>query len=236
MIDVAYVSDPDLHPLLARHPRVARVEFREVAGIEFEQGPWHRSVTAGDAKPDLFGLVELLDNNPLVCADSVAVPDPASTLALIALGPLSLAGLVTEAPTMIVNVSADEALSEHFLASANWTDGIVLHAEPQEGIAVAAATVIASIQTPPQWSDIDDLYEERFGRSFFVRREEEARWDSSLVEGSPYAVYNLRYTPGEETSLLTVQVMADLKGKCGPGQLVHAMNVMAGFEESLGLG
>lgn len=233
MIDVAYVSDPPLKAILERHPKIQRVEIKTVPGIEFYQGTWYRTVVAGDLRTDLFGLVELLDNNPMVCADAVSVPDPVSTLALIALGPIALAGLVVEAPTMIVNMVADEEFVNHYLTSAGWTEGITLHTDPQDGIKVAAATVIAKIQAPETWSDIDDLYEERFGRSFFVRREEERPWNSNLVEGTPYALYNLRYTPGEDTSLLTVQVMADLGGKCGPAQLVHAMNVMAGFEESL---
>lgn len=236
MIDVAYVSDPALKTILERHPKVNRVETKTVPGIEFYQGTWRRTVVAGDLRTELFGLVELLDNNPLVCADDVSVPDPASTLALIAVGPIALAGLVVEAPTMIVNMRAEEEFVNHYLTSAGWTEGATLHTDPQEGIRVAAATVITKIQTPEAWSDIDDLYEERFGRSFYVRREEDRPWNSSLVEGTPNALYNLRYTPGDGgESLLTVQVMADLGGKCGPGQIVHAMNVMAGFEESLGI-
>jgi N-acetyl-gamma-glutamylphosphate reductase len=36
-------------------------------------------------------------------------------------------------------------------------------------------------------------------------------------------------------SLLTVQVMIDRNGKGGAAQVVHAFNVMNGFEESLGI-
>jgi N-acetyl-gamma-glutamylphosphate reductase len=100
---------------------------------------------------------------------------------------------------------------------------------------VVVATVIAAIQTPPRLQDIDDLYEERFGRSFFVQRQDSGDWDVKLVLGTQNAVYRLRIAPDEPQSLLTIQVMADENGKCGAGALVHAMNVMAGFEESLGL-
>ena len=55
------------------------------------------------------------------------------------------------------------------------------------------------------------------------------------VRGKPFAVYRLRFAPDESKSLLTVQVMADSRGKCGAGQVVHALNVMCGFEESLGV-
>jgi N-acetyl-gamma-glutamylphosphate reductase len=48
-------------------------------------------------------------------------------------------------------------------------------------------------------------------------------------------VYRLRVTPNDNASLLTIQVLADRDGKCGAAQVVHMMNVMAGFEETLGL-
>jgi len=235
MIDEAWVSDAHLFELLSTHPRVRSVIRDDSAGIRFRQGEWMRSVSIGRLEPEVKGLVELIDNNPLVCADDAGVPDPASTLALIAVGPIALAGILTEAPTMIVNVPADEERVSGFLQTAGWSEGITLHADPQEGIAVAAATVIASIQTPSSWDEIDELYDERFERSFFVHRVDGEKWDSSLVEGKPNALYHLRYTPGEDTSLLTIQVMGDLRAKCGPSQAIHAMNVMAGFEESLGL-
>lgn len=235
MIDLARTQDDLLYQILSNHPRVRQVERADVEGIEFHQGPWVRSVTAGDLRPEVKGLVELMDNNPLVCADRASVPDPVSTLALIALGPVFLAGLVTEAPTMIVNASADEAQVEGFLATAGWAEGLTLHSEYDSGAKVLGATAIASIHTPSDWSDIDDLYEERYGHSFFVRQDDESDWAPALVEGKPYALFRLRYTPGDDTSLLTIQVLADRLGKCGPRQLVHMLNVMSGFEESLGI-
>ena len=60
-------------------------------------------------------------------------------------------------------------------------------------------------------------------------------WLVSVIEHQPFAVYRLRVTPGPETSLLTIQVMADKDGKCGAAQVVHVMNVMCGFEECEGL-
>src|SRR5215218_131169 len=101
MIDRAEASDPRLLELLRNHPRVAEVTTSDEPCLAFHQGPWNRRVLSGDPTPALAGLVELMDNNPLVCADEASVPDPASTLALIALGPLIRAGLLVESATML---------------------------------------------------------------------------------------------------------------------------------------
>ena len=100
---------------------------------------------------------------------------------------------------------------------------------------VVAATVVVAIKTPERLEEVDEMYEERYGHSFYVRRDEESTWHVSLVKDKPHALYRLRIAPDQPASLLTIQVMADLNGKCGAAQVVHAMNIMAGFEESLGL-
>lgn len=235
MIDCAASSDPQLRTLLAAHPRVASVAVSDNPGIDFSIGTWDRSVVIGDPTLEVAGLVELIDNNPMVCADRMSVADPLSTAALVALGPLAWAGMILESPTVISSVSGDEELLDAFMVTAGWSDGVALHVEPKEMNGVIAITAIAAIPTPSDWSEIDDLYAERYSRSFFVRRDEEADWDPLLVAGRPFALYRLRYTQGEATSLLTIQVLADANGKCGRSQLIHAMNVMAGFEESLGV-
>ena len=79
------------------------------------------------------------------------------------------------------------------------------------------------------------IFSSAFSRSATARRAEDGAWDTALVSGRPWAAYRLRLTPGDGTSLLTVQTMADKDGKCGAAQVVHAMNVMAGFEETLGV-
>ncbi|HEY0866062.1 MAG TPA: hypothetical protein VGE01_01715 [Fimbriimonas sp.] len=234
MIDLAATNDPSLLALLAAHPRVAEV-CQGSAPLEFRTGGWHRRIAVGDATIEQHGLVELMDNNPIVCADAMSVPSPAATLALIALGPLAAAGLILEPPAFQTNAPGGEAAIGDFLASAGWPGGVVLDHQEADLANVYAATAIAAIRTPEELDDIDDLYEERFGRSFFVRRDEQSDWHVNLVRHRPNAVYHLRVTPDEPACLLTVQVMADAKGKCGAAQMVHAMNVMCGFEESLGI-
>ena len=136
---------------------------------------------------------------------------------------------------MLVNIEADESEIAPFLDPLGWRDGLTVAHEPVDLGTVAAATVIAAITTPGRLEDLDDLYVERYGRSFYVERDESESWDAERVMGRPQAEYRLRVTPGDEHSLLTIQIMSDREGKCGAAQLVHAMNVMCGFEESLGI-
>jgi len=235
MVDVAQSGNPVVREMLSRHPKVSTVSQGALLGVSFSQGPWQREVLIGQATNPLYGLVELMDNNPVVCADRMSVPSPATTLALIALGPLADAGLIEDSPTVIVNIEGDEEEISSALAAMGWAGGAFLHSEPMDLEGVAAATVMVAIRTPDDLDEIDDLFEERFGRSFFVRRDEDSEWDASLVRGKPLALYRLRISPDQPNSLLTVRVLADLQGKLGAAQVVHAMNVMCGFEESLGI-
>jgi hypothetical protein len=174
-----------------------------------------------------------MDNNPLVCADSASVPSPLATLGLIALGPLFLAGLLTEEPVLQSNAPPDDC--GPYWKTAGYEGQVQVETEGYETGTVYAAQALAVVQSPGDLKELDALYEECFGRSFYVRRYEEGAWDASLVSSRPWAVYRLRVTPDEPTTLLTIQVMADRNGKCGAAQVVHALNVMAGFEECLGI-
>ena len=93
MIDLARTGDPHARDLLHKHPRVAIVEDDGLPGIRFDVGSWKRIVSAGRPELPTSGLVELMDNNPMVCADEVSVADPVSTLALIDAGPLAWSGV-----------------------------------------------------------------------------------------------------------------------------------------------
>lgn len=235
MIELAQSSDERTLELLRNHPRVARVEPGSHSGVDFKVGVQQRSVYVADPSQEVAGLVELIDNNPMVCAESMSVADPTSTLALIALGPLAWAGMILEPPTVISSVPANPDLLERFLETAGWQGGVTYHYEQRELGTVRAVVAMAVISTPADWSEIDDVYEERYGRAFYVRRDDDSSWEPELVQNQPHAVYRVRYSPGDDTSLLTIQVLGDEHGKCGSAQTIHAMNVMAGFEESLGI-
>jgi hypothetical protein len=234
-IDRVTSSDPALIELLRGHPGIEAVEPGPSL-LGFWQGDWSRAVGIGDSNCPLRGLVEMIDNNPMVCADAFSLADPLSLLALAALGPLADAGLILEVPTLITNVegSADEV--GRYLTDVGWTLGLVLEVQTEATTGRAgAATAMVEIPTLDDPDEIDALYEERFGRSFYVRRAEDGEWDVSRVLGTASLLYRLRLTEDSPRSLLTIQVMADLDGKLGRLGLLHAMNVMAGFEESLGI-
>lgn len=225
-----------LAALLSAHPQVefsTETPTQDMV-IEFSQDGWNRKVSVGNAPGSVFGLVEMMDNNPMVCADHVGIPPVDATLMLIALGPLFRAQLLSETPVCIANVDGDEAVREAFLGEYTDSPEHLFHAEPVPG-APEGLVVASGIARLPDvaWEDLKELYEESFGRSFFVRELMPGQnWEPDLVLGTPYAVY--RMTRIEE--LLKVQVMADRHGKGGEAQLVHAMNVMAGLEESLPFG
>ena len=235
MIDLAISNDPATLEILRRHPRVLNVEEGSSPDLEFRQGTWARRVAVGQPNMESAGLMDQLDNNPLVCADEASVPDCASTLALIGLVPLINAGILAEPPTVLVSFEADQPILDAFLAKHHWPSGATLAATSLGLGTVCAATVIAAIQTPENLHDLDALYAEAYGRSFFVHRQEEGDWDVKAVAGTASALYRLRVAPDSPQSLLTILVMADRHGKCGAAQMVHCMNLMAGFEESLGI-
>lgn len=217
------------------HPGVESVEMGAAAALEFGRDAWHRELWV--ARPDLNpgGLVEIIDNNPLVCADRASVPSPTSTLALIGLCPLLRAGIIVESPTILLNVAPTAEDLEGFLLAMGWEEGATQFLDAHDLGGVAAASVMAMVRNPESFDDLDALFEEAYGRSLYVRRDEDSEWDPALVRGKPYALYRLRLSEGEENSLLTIQILADLDGKCGAAQVVHAFNVMCGFEESLGI-
>ena len=235
-ISLATAGDPALLQLLASHSKVLEVQ-RDLneTGLCFVRGGRTRHISVGVPSEPLAGLVELMDNNPLVCADRFSVPDAASTLALIALGPLCEAGLLLAPPVFISNLDASEGLLSSFLQTLGWPNGLTVAKEAGEFDHVCMATCMAEIETPANLSDLDGLYAERFERSFFVRLASDSDWSPLFVRDQNYAAYRLRITVGDAVSLLTIQVIADQNGKCGAAQVVHAMNVMAGFEETLGL-
>lgn len=218
--------------MLERHPGVELVPgSAPELGLSFGG----REVRVGDASAPIAGLMELIDNNPVVCARCVSVPDPASTLALIGLGPLIRAGLLTDTPTLLTNFPLDEAKVDAFLALAGWSEGCVSASEDVDLGGILAASTMGEIETPTDWDEIDALYDECFGRAFFVRRVEEGDWSVEIVADQMFVAYRLRVSVGESTSLVTAQLMGTPAGKLGPAQIVHAFNIMCGFEESLGI-
>jgi N-acetyl-gamma-glutamylphosphate reductase len=236
---VCPVIDSVLQGRLLGHPDFV-VDGLASDRVLFSNGTWNREVLIGEPGHEaingsLYGLVELVDNNPLVCADVFSVPSPGATLGLIGLGPLVRAGLILEDPVVQLSFESEAADLQAGLHEVGWSGGVVLSSDPQELSSVRAAVCMAEIDLMDDFSDLDGLFEESYGRSFFVRGVDALEWDAEQVRGLDHAAYSLRVSPFEDRALVTVLVMADVDGKCGAGQVVHAMNVMCGFEECLGL-
>lgn len=233
MASVTCPPGSSLWKLLTQHPMVTKLE----AGDSFtfdSVGGWRRTVSEGAYHAEVFGLVELIDNNPMICADEVSVPSPASTLSLIALGPISQAGLIQGEVVVHINVLPTEEEFLSALASIGCSAPITVGVDEVDLEGVYACSAIIPVSDEMTLSDVEDIFHEVYDRTFYVRRATE--WHVKEVLGHPWAAYSLHLGEGNEgETLLTVRVMADKSGKCGAAQMIHAFNVMAGYEESTGI-
>ncbi|MEQ1935812.1 MAG: hypothetical protein ABL962_18300, partial [Fimbriimonadaceae bacterium] len=146
---------------LATHPFVTIEPGATQNALEFNQGDWRRWIRVGEPE-GLFGLTELMDNNPMVCADSLSVPDPASTLALIACGPLIRAGLLLEAPSLIYNFRGYEPdVVDAFLMGEGWNEGATFAVAEENLDSALALRALCLVKTESELGEeIDELYEE----------------------------------------------------------------------------
>lgn len=219
-----------LKSCLERHPFVAIESFDEQAlnRMEFTTNR-QRQVYQGNPTVELYGLTELMDNNPLVCADEASVTGAAASLVMVALGPLAKAELISSMPAIALNFGPATDEIDTALAGEGWDGGSVIATEDGDS-AVLITECICEIRVPDLIEDIGALYDECFGRSFFVRK------GLHPSAGDAYASYALDVEDHRDgTALAKVTATAFREGKCGAGGLVHMFNVMCGFEESLGV-
>ncbi len=239
IVHVRAMGTQRLRDHLAAHPAVALDHFEEAEAerINFTSGEWHRETVVGCSSIDgPYGLVELMDNNPLVCADRASCPGPAATLALIGLGPLIRGGLLVERPSVLFSFDGDYDEVDAALGSMEWQQGATCAGEPAPFAGVLSATCLAAVRVPESAEEIDELYDEAYGRSFFVKGAASNSLDLERLRGAAHAEYALALTEGiDGLGMLRIQVLAHSDGKCGASQLVHMFNVMAGFEEDLGI-
>jgi len=228
-------GSPALEAMMSRHAHVRLETFgaAEKNKVEFGSKNWNRQVVEGDPYVHgPYGLAELMDNNPLVCADIASCPGPSATLAAIAVAPLAKAAMLLERPAIVFSFDDNYEEVNRVLETEGWSAGAAVTGNPMELESCLIATSLSKIRIPQSASEVDDLYDECFARSFFVRRHEGDDWGPQLVRGTPNAKYQLILSPGEaHTAVLRVDVIADPNGKCGAAQVVHMFNIMCGFEE-----
>lgn len=208
--------------LVRRHPRLLSPQSGSMCALEFGLNSYRRSIVVGYRERYPVGLIELFDNNPIVCAETVCLPAPVSTLALLAIDPLSKAGLGSG--TLHVSCSAHCELDDikPFLNQLGDRVNLRLDARvvADEGC-VAVEVELAGDQTA---EDIEELYDDAYGRSLLVMRDKEAH-----PLAASYSVVKVGDTA-------VVRVASKIEGKAGAAQVIQALNVMAGFEDSLGIG
>lgn len=231
---VRVADDNRLKSRIESHPFVRQVGDTSTALLEWESDQGVRSIVTGSESVEISGLVELMDNNPLVCASRAGVPDPASTLALVALGPAIRSGLLVESPVCGFSFESSSDHVAAFLGTAGWKAGVLTHFEPvpSDGVLVCSATVQIA---PTSHAALQELYEEAFGPWFLLEQDRSAEWNPAKVSSLPNAFYRIEIMQDDLATLLTVKVAADRDGKCGSAQVVQTFNIMCGFEETLGI-
>ncbi|MHB8635820.1 MAG: hypothetical protein ACYC96_05035 [Fimbriimonadaceae bacterium] len=251
-IDLATSSDANVLSILRGHPGVtAAAEGPKL--LEFHQGESVREVRVGDSTAEVFGLIELIDNNPLVCAQSASIPIPAGTMASIALGPVLLAGIAVRPPILQLNIPAagsDLLATLHRIAPIDQlrlitpTEDATVVAFVEGGLfgkgvlaqGLIAAQAVVDVPNTYGLAEVLSMFDERFGRCFYVRRDTGTGYfKPDTLVGKPFASYRAGTSKGSSETRVLIEVAADPNGKPGAAGLIHAMNVMAGLEESMGL-
>src|SRR5687767_8737898 len=149
-----------LRASLERHPFVSLEGFEEepASRIEFITNR-PRRVFHGNPSVELYGLTELMDNNPLVCADEAAVTGPAASLVMVALGPLAKAGLIADLPAVALNFGPATDEVDIALAGEGWLGGTATATDDGQP-ELLIAECICEIRVPSGVDDIGALYEE----------------------------------------------------------------------------
>ncbi len=232
----ATTGDDRLAELLSHHPRIGLVATNDDPTVLTLESPGRsRRLHIADARVEQYGLLELMDNNPIVCADDISIPSLAASLFLITLGPLLLSGLVVEPPSFVTNLNCHGTDLARAVRSVGWDDEVDIMTEAVHVGGIALATGIAVIQSVSDPEELAEFYLERFGKSPLIRMEGSTEWSPQLVEGKPLAIYRITVNPDEPTSLVSVKAMVDFTGAFQAAQMVTAMNVMYGFEDEMGL-
>lgn len=233
-IEVCLTTDEVLNSLLKDHPKL-KVTAQTCSDLQFSLGHWHRVIKVNDSASYPAGLLESMDNNPLVCADVVNVPGPGETLLLIALVPLIKASFLLEPPVYVSTDPISVPAMQCFLEEFRHDFDVEVMTEGIGERDLVAGSLIAKVPNGLPLSVFEGLFDEIYGRSFFVRKATAGVWEESQVLGTPIGMYQLGIESDGQTTLLKVRVMADRNGKCGAAQILQFLNVMCGFEEDLGV-
>ncbi len=206
LVEVSFVSHPDLASLCQNHPALHLVLGKPAtfshSYLEFLQDGLERSILKSNAAEEPI-LFELDDNNPLLCSSKIFTATGSDLAKKILLRPLIHAGLT----------QASDVLSVDSLVS---SEGLV--------------NVTAEIKTSSiQREDAVECWKEAYDRKPSIRLDEEAS-PSDL----PLAVCSLSFKTNENGNPI-LKVIGYAKGRLGSVGLIQLLNIACGFDEQLGL-
>lgn len=227
MITIQSSGDPKFEELIQNHPRF---DYREGLPdrIEFDS----RMILLSGDPVEPFGLIELMDNNPLVCANVASLPPSDATLMLMALGPMFRAGLPIEPPVFRTTAPKSSSSLTKWLDTPNEIPVDYESVEPSDWLFGHAICLVKNVV---DWREIDNLYADSYDRTFYVSVVPDIRTEVKKNQFSPNGFVQLTMTPGEDESLISIHVAGHKNGKCGACQKLQMLNIMCGLEEFLGI-
>lgn len=219
---VRYGGVQGLDALVRRHPRLINAQSGSLCALEFGLNSYRRSIQYGFREGCPVGVIELFDNNPIVCAERVCLPSPAATLALLAVDPLCKAGAIRQKVRLSCSSDCSVNEVEAFLQAL----GDRINVETSSDLHCDDSSVAIALSLPMDLApnEVEDLYGEAYSRTMLVMQ-------SPRVH--PVAA---EYSVCSDGGALQIKFESKLEGKAGAAQVIQALNVMAGFEDSLGIG
>lgn len=217
---VRYGDVLGLDALVHRHRRLLAPQSGSLCALEFGLNSYRRSIVLGFREGCPVGVIELFDNNPIVCAERVCLPTPVATLALLAIDPLCKAGLAQGSVKLSCTSECAPDDIEPFLAALGDRVSVEIFAD----LDCVGVAVEVSFPFKGASEELLNLYDGAYERTMLVMR---APGVHPLA-----AVYSASVSDGSAK----VRFESKPEGKAGAAQVIQALNVMAGFEDSLGIG
>ncbi len=116
--------------------------------------------------------------------------------------------------------SVPDTVGDELLAM-GWEHGFTAISLVEEATAVLALNALLHVRKLPSPQDLDRLYEAAYGSSTSIRCADDGEWAPVLAETSSELLYRLRFSPGEDSDLLTVQWMGNRTGRLGATGMIQ---------------
>lgn len=232
-LDVVFVCDPEADvtlPMLTHH----------YPGLRVVDLTWRHSLHPDD-DDTVYGLSEIFRKPMVRGSMSAAVPRPLASIALIALYPLAahsaLPGellLHCEAPADLCTPAVLEqsaAEIEARLSELEQANGCEVRIEATPTGHHRATRVTLSVPCSLPIEEVQRMYESIYDDHNFTFMVGSPT-DTREVSGTHKCIVSLRKTT---PATLEVDALADCRMRGGAGEAVHAMNLLFGLHEKVGL-